>query len=562
MSWVSEQAADGTILTSVSDDDMASLIAVLRQQGAEAIAVAFVNSYLNPANESAVVSTLRRALGIKAVTQSSSLIPERGEFERTSTAVLNAYLTPVMTTYLDTLVVGALAVRHTCTRQHHGLQRRRHDVRRGGRALRRDVPVGACWRRRWRRLSVAGMARRRATSSPSTWVAPAPTSQLVHALTPRMSHDNQIDAYPLRMPQLDIHTIGAGGGSIIWAGPDGTMKIGPQSAGAVPGPACYGRGGSRRRSRTPICCSVACRPSGRWRRAEAVDALAAERAFRALGAALGSDDPVALADGRRFASRSRRWQARSARSRCIAASIRASSCCVGFGGAGPMQVFLVAKELGMRHVLIPRIPGHLSALGQMMADLRRDFVKAWGGRLSEISPEALTTEVEMLRRQGTELLLADGIDRGRHRHEVAVDMRYVGQSFTLSVAWRLEDQDFQPLRLAFDRRHEETFGYADTINDAEIVNVRLVSIGAIDKPQVRFTSPAEVKLSLGRRRAWFGGWIDTAIYDRAEMPTGLTIEGPAIVEEAGGTTIVPPRWTVRVHDSGALLCSSDDPKVR
>jgi N-methylhydantoinase A len=551
-------AADGAILSAVSDDEVASLIAVLRQQGAEAIAVAFVNSYVNPANESAVVSALRRVLGVKAVTQSSSLIPERGEFERTSTAVLNAYLTPVMTTYLETL---------SSELSRHGVRAPVNIMGSNGGAMTLEVaaercagtflsgPVGGVGGA----IYVAGMAGVRDLISfdmggTSTDVA------LVHDLTPRMSHDNQIDAYPLRMPQLDIHTIGAGGGSIIWAGADGTMQIGPQSAGAVPGPACYGRGGVQ-----PTI-SDANLLLGRLSTERALagglrlDAGAAERAIRGLGAALGSDNPQALAEA-----------AVSIGVAKMAGAVREVSVhrgfdprdftLVAFGGAGPMHGFLVAEELGMSRVLIPRYPGHLSALGQMMADLRRDFVKAWGGRLSEMSPAALTTEVEMMRRHANELLLADGIGRDRHRHEVAVDMRYVGQSFTLSIPWRL-DQDLQPLRQAFDRRHEETFGYADTANEAEIVNVRLVSIGAIDKPLMTFIPPTEAKPSVGRRRAWFGGWIDTPVYDRAEMPTGLTIEGPVIVEEAGGTTIVPPGWTVRVHDNGALLCDWDDPEAR
>lgn len=271
-----------------------------------------------------------------------------------------------------------------------------------------------------------------------------------------------------------------------------------------------------------------------------LDAKAAESAFRGLSEALGTDDLVGLAEVAVAVAVAK-----------MAGAVREVSVhrgfdprdftLVGFGGAGPMHGFLVAEELGMNQVLIPRYPGHLSALGQMMADLRRDFVKAWGGRLSELSLDALRTEAEALRRQGTELLLADGIGRERHQHEVAVDMRYAGQSFTLGIPWRFEDRDFGSLRQAFDKRHEETFGYADKTNDAEIVNIRLVSIGGINKPQLDFTSPFKGKLKVDRRRVWFGGWRDAAIYERTDMSAGLTFSGPAVVEEAGGTTIVPPR---------------------
>jgi N-methylhydantoinase A len=137
-------------------------------------------------------------------------------------------------------------------------------------------------------------------------------------------------------------------------------------------------------------------------------------------------------------------------------------------------------------------------------------------------------------------------------------MRYVGQSFTLPIAWHRDDSDLSALRRAFDTSHQETFGYAATDNDAEIVNIRLVSVGLVDKPTLDFVAAANGEPRSGTRRVWFDGWCETTIYDRALMPVGYHFEGPAIIEEAGGTSVVPPGWQVTVHDSGALHCGRID----
>ncbi|MCB1740227.1 MAG: hydantoinase/oxoprolinase family protein, partial [Gammaproteobacteria bacterium] len=376
---------------------------------------------------------------------------------------------------------------------------------------------------------------------------------LVHQCTPRMSHDNQVDAYPLQMPQLDIHTIGAGGGSIIWLGEDGTLQIGPRSAGAVPGPACYGRGGSEATvsdANLMLGRLTAERPLAGGLR---LDREAAERVFAKLGERLATTDLTALADAALKIAVAR-----------MAGAVREVSVHRGFdprdfvlcafGGAGPMHGFLVAEELGMTRVLVPRYPGHLSALGQMLADQRHDFVLAWGGRLSELRLADLHERARTLTERGRAALLSEGLEIARHRHAVSVDMRYAGQSFTLAIAWDPAHEDLADLRAAFDGRHEQTFGYADRDNDAEIVNLRVVSVGEVDKPELRFASETGAEPRVHERVVWFDEWRATPVYDRALMPAGFVLQGPAIIEEAGGTSVVPPGWRVRVHPSGSLAC--------
>jgi N-methylhydantoinase A len=544
-------AADGAVLENLDDFDFEPIAEAFRAAGVETVAVAFLNSYVNDANEQAAADRLAALLNGIPVSRSAALAPERGEYERTSTCVLNAYLTPVMAGYLDTLA-GALAERGVAAPvnimgSNGGAMTLTEAAGRvAGTFL--SGPVGGVMGAQ-RVAAMAGLSDCITFDMGGTSTDVA----LVRDLTPRMSHDNQIEAYPLQMPQLDIHTIGAGGGSIVWVGADGTLEIGPQSAGAMPGPACYGRGG------TEPTISDANLLLGRLPTARALsgglvlDKGNAEAAFSRVAAAMGTDDLVGLADGALRIAVAK-----------MAGAVRKVSVhrgfdprafvLIGFGGAGPMHVFLVADELAIEQVVVPRLPGHLSALGQMLADIRRDYVAAWGGALRDLDIAALRERAGAMIDRAAGLLAADGIASDRHRHVVSLDLRYVGQSFTLPIGWNPDDTDWSPLRRAFDERHTETFGYADAENDVEIVNVRLVSSGLVDKPELTFGAASAGDPVMETRPVWFDGWRDCPVYDRDRLAAGFSFEGPAVVEEAGGTSIVPLGWSVTVHDSGALVC--------
>ena len=545
-------AADGSAVRSLDGFDFDALAAALSAKDVEAVAVALLNSYVDDTHERMVARELADRLDGIPFCESAALTPERGEFERTSTAVLNAYLTPVMRAYLVALE-GALRDR--------AISAPVNIMGSNGGAMTLAAAADFC-AGTFLSGPVGGVtgAVRVAESAgvediitfdmggTSTDVA------LVHGLAPRMSHDNQIDAYPLKMPQLDIHTIGAGGGSVVWIQPDGTLGVGPQSAGAVPGPACYGRGGAEP-TVSDANLLLGRLPVGRALSGGLVlDVEEARASWRTLAARSGNDgDVVGLA--------SASLQIAVAK---MAGAVREVSVhrgfdprdftLLGFGGAGPMHAMPVAEELGISRVLVPRFPGHLSALGQMLADLRRDTVAAWGGRVSELAIDTLRVRAGAMRDDGAARLEADGLPRDRHRHEFTLDVRYVGQSFTLPIRWNPEDADWTPLRAAFDARHEETFGYADPANDIEIVNVRLVSIGEVEKPAVDFMPEGGGDPVIERRPVWFGEWCETPVIDRERLVAGWRIEGPTIVEEAGGTTVVPPGWRVEVGPSGALMC--------
>jgi N-methylhydantoinase A len=546
-------SATGSIQCDLDPSQIAPIVEAFRRRGIRSIAVAFINSFINDANEKAAATALRRSMPEASISQSAALTRERGEFERTSTCVLNAYLTPLMVEYLGTLTTelksrGVAASVNIMGSNGGAMTLEEASQRVVGTFL--SGPVGG----------VSGAIRVAELAELSDIITfdmggTSTDVALVHRLKPRMSYDNQIDAYPLQMPQLDIHAIGAGGGSIVWIGPDGTLQIGPQSAGAIPGPVCYGRGGTEPTisdanlilGRLPTQREI----SGGLR----LNKARAEQAFRRIADELRAPDIVALAAGALRVAVAK-----------MAGAVREVSVhrgfdpreftLVGYGGAGPMHIFHVAEELGVARVMIPRLPGHLCALGQMLSDIRRDFVLASGGRLSALRPEELKACAVALRATAEGLLLGDGIPTDRHRHQFSLDVRYVGQSFTLPIEWDPADSEWTLLQEAFHARHKENFGYATADHDMEIVNIRLVSLGRVDKPQLWYKPLRDGDPLIERRSVWFGGWVECPVYSRDALRPGFAISGPAIVEEAGGTSIIPPGWSVRVHESGAMLCEA------
>ncbi|MEE8332377.1 MAG: hydantoinase/oxoprolinase family protein [Alphaproteobacteria bacterium] len=545
-------AADGAVLRDIAGHDFAPLAARLKEQGVESVAVGFVNAYANDVAERTTVGKLEALLDGVPVCASTAVVSEQGEFHRFSTCVLNAYLTPVVRGYLTTLA-GELT--------RNGVDAPVNIMGSNGGAMTlaqaADFAAGTFLSGP---VGVVGGAVRVCEMAgvddcitfdmggTSTDVA------LIHQRTPRISHDNQIDSFPLQVPQLDIHTIGAGGGSIAWVQEDGTLGVGPRSAGALPGPACYGRGG------TEPTISDANLMLGRLPTERALagglrlDLGAAKAAFDVLSKALGGGDPVELADG----------VIRIAIAK-MAGAVREVSvhrgfdprdfALLGFGGAGPMHVFLVAEELAIPQVIVPRFPGHLSALGQLLADRRQDRVRAWGGRLGTLDTTALGEAARSMRDDAAAALSADGFNADDQRHDFTVDMRYAGQSFTLGVPLNADAPEAAALKDGFDERHTQTFGLADPRSDCEIVNIRLVSRGIVEKPTLAFGSEDRATSLIETRPVWFGtGWTDCGVHDRAGMAPGSRLDGPAIIEEAGGTSVVPPGWRVTVLASGTLDC--------
>ncbi len=522
------------------------LVRMFRREGVQAVAVAFINSYLQSENEEKVADALRDALGIP-VSASASVVRERGEVERFSTCVLNAYLSTVVDKYLNTL---------SNELQEQGLSARVNIMGSNGGAMSLDTarkfaartflsgPVGGATGA-MKLMSLSGVQDFITFDMGGTSTDVA----LFRNRMPRISHANQIDAYLLQIPQLDIHTIGAGGGSTAWLQPDRTLEVGPGSAGALPGPACYGRGGTQPTisdANVVLGRLPADRPlSGGLKLSEqnALDAIATlsdgERTPRELADGIIRIAVAKMAGAVREVSVHRGFDPRD-------------FVLVGFGGAGPMHVFFVAEELGISRVMIPMYPGHLSALGQILSDQRHDFVRSWGGHLSQLAPVELIAQLQDMQDEGRRVLGRDGFAEADISFQYSADMRYAGQSFTLSVPVSMPLEDWKALREQFSRRHVETYGYADELSEIEIVALRCVAFGLVEKPIIKFTNSDEDQI-VGITKAWFNNAVHaTPIYRRRGLSQGAEIEGPAIIEEAGGTTVLPVGWRITVDPIGNL----------
>ncbi len=547
-------AADGTVLASVKDIDLEPVVRKFSENSVGAIAVAFINSFVNDENEVDAVARIKELAGDLPVCASSQVVREKGEFERFSTCVLNAYLTPVMANYLRTLHQAlreqGISVPVSIMGSNGGVMTLDQAAEFAAGTFLSGPVGGAVGAVRICELTDVEDCITFDMGGTSTDVS------LIRGLAPEISYVNQIDAYPLQVPQLDIHTIGTGGGSIAWIKPDGTLEIGPQSAGAVPGPACYGRGG------TQATISDANLLLGRLPVGKALSGGlqlsrdAAEAAFRRLAAGMQdrTGSLVELADG----------VLRIAVSK-MAGAVREVSVhrgfdprdfvLLGFGGAGPMHVFHVAEELAISRVVVPRFPGHLSAMGQLLADQRHDFVDPWGGLLSETDMVDLQSRTETLQSDAAGMLEQEGFNKDCHRFGFSLDMRYVGQSFTLEISFDPAVVNRESLRESFHQSHQRTFGRADRHSEVEFVNVRLFALGQVDKPSLAFETPDGRDPVTETRQVWLDGdWVDCPVLDRSHMPVDARFKGPMIIEEAGGTSIVPRAWSVHVHPSGSLDC--------
>jgi N-methylhydantoinase A len=544
--------ADGTVLRPVTPELLAPAIAALRAAQVDAVAVCFLHSYRNAANEQQAAALLRAALPGVFVTTSAEVVPEYREFERFSTTVLNALVAPVFDRYLGALEEalrgqgyrGALelmassgGIVTTATARRLPVQLVLSGPAAGVAAA---VHLGQqCGQRHLIACDMGGT---------STDVC------LIKDLQPAMTAEGTIAAYPNKTLQIEIHTIGAGGGSIAWLDRGGILQVGPQSAGADPGPAAYGRGG------VEPTLTDANLVLGRLRAGPLDSALRLDRdlaaaAIARLAAHLPGLDTHRVAEG----------LVRIAVAKMVSAIKQVSIArghdprdfaLLAYGGAGPMHAAFVAAELDMPRVLVPPSPGNCSALGLLVADARHDYVRTRVWRTLQLDAAALAAVLAELEATARAQLAADGVPPERVRLRRALGMRYVGQSFEVEVPLPDDGLPSAPaLEQAFYAAHAARYGHS-RVAESEIVNVRLAALGVRDKPALA-RPPAGGTLDAARRAArsvvFDGQAHDTPVYDRARLPVAARLAGPAIVEELGATTVIPPDWSAAVDPFGNLI---------
>jgi N-methylhydantoinase A len=557
-------AASGEVVIPLDEAEVAAVLDRIVAAGAEALAVCLLFSFANPAHEQAI-KRLAAARGL-SLSLSSEILPEFREFERTSTTVLNAYVSPLMARYLDALEMG-LARRQITN--HHSSFINHHSAFRIMQSSGGILDVATARREAVRTLlsgpagGVTGAFHVAALAGYDRIITfdMGGTSTDVSLADGqiRRTSEGSIEGWPVRVSMIDIHTVGAGGGSIAWADAAAALRVGPQSAGSEPGPACYGRGGC------DFTVTDANLLLGRLDEHHflggrmALDLGAAERAAASLAARLGLT-PLALAEGVIRVANVHMEQAIRVISVERGFDPRDFTL-VPFGGAGPMHALDLAEALHIGRTLIPRTPGVLSALGLALADFTVDRSRTLMWSLGETSADALAAAVAPLLADARAAVAAEGFGDAAIRLAWALDLRYRGQSFELTVP--AESHDPAEAARRFHAAHEQRYGYARPDAAVELVNVRVTATGVRPKPTFPQPAPAPSPDSrpaqIGETPLAAGGdWQTAAVYERALLLPGHEFAGPALVVQEDATTVIPPGWRVRVDGWLNLICEMRD----
>lgn len=553
-------SATGEVLAPLDEEELARAVERLRSDGAEALAICFINSYANPVNEVRATEIVRKSWPGAFVCSSSSVLPEIKEFERTSTTVLNAAVQPVIDRYLrdveEKLRANGCEAQLSIVQSNGGIS---------SVAATREKP--ACTILSGPAAGVTGgnyIAARAGFKDIVTFDMGGTSLDAAVVLDgePYLTSETTIDfGVVLKIPMIQMTTVGAGGGSIASLDRGGFLQIGPESAGADPGPAAYGRGG-RRATITDANLVMGRinvdRPIGGSMKR--FDLEAAERALLTdvgkplgLSAHAAAEAVVTVANTR------------------MAGTIRLATVekghdprkftLVAFGGAGPLHAGAVMRETGIARTLVPYFPGLTSAIGCAVGNVQYDFVQTFNRQLDDANEQALLRIWDEQFAAGRKVL-----DAGKHfieevRAVCSADMQFAGQTHALLVKFGERPQSAAVVRTVFAQRYAQTFGIALDL-PVSITNVRTSIIGVRSRFDFsglrKLVGKSDAEALLGHRRVWFAGaFVDTPIYERSRLPPGTTLHGPAIVEQDDTTVVIEPDIVGRVDDDLNLILRVD-----
>ncbi len=545
--------ARGATLVPLDEGQVRAAVQTLRAQGVQAIAVCYLFSFVNPAHEQRTRELCAEIAPEISVSLSSEVDPTFREYERLCVTAFDAYLGPVVKRYLAGL---ADTLRGLGIRAVPLIMRSRGGIVSAALAARQPVtlflsgPAGG--------VIGAGCAAERSGVRDFVSLDMGGTSNdvaVVRSGAPLLASEGSIGPYPVRTPMVDVNTIGAGGGSIAWIDAAGGLRVGPRSAGAEPGPACYGRGGD---AATVTDASVVLgylNPERFAGGALTLDVGAAERAVGAIGRRLGVDTITAAAGIHRVINARMADQIRLVTIK-RGYDPRQFSLVV-LGGAGPVHGAALAAEMGMAEVLVPEAPGVLAAFGLLAAAIEHHHARTLQARTDVADLAAVNRCLAELDAAGRARMHEEGVAAADVHVAYTADMRYVGQAYELEVpiAAPVAAERVPDIVAAFHAVHERVYGYARTQQTVEFVNFRAVHTYRLPRPVVRPSAQAHGRLDdarVGERRAYFDGFVSAAIYERARLPLGARLAGPAIVEQMDTTTVIPPGVTAVVDDAGNL----------
>jgi N-methylhydantoinase A len=543
----------GEILLDLDIPEAEAVAAAIASEGVTAVAVCLLHSYANPTHERLVGEILSKHLPQGSISLSSDILREFKEYERTSTTVINAYVGPPVKGYLSDLQAGLLSAGIESSllvmKSNGGLMSAGHASDRGVQTILSGPAAGA--------LGSVQIATR-ALAANFIAIDMGGTSFdicLAQQGSVRYTRDSEIGGLPIKVPMIDIHTIGAGGGSIAWIDAGGALRVGPRSAGAKPGPACYMHGGSeatvtdanlvlgRLNPESSLGGEIRLDPD--QARIAISKSIAMPLGMSVEQAAEGIIDVVnaTMAKGIRYVSVERGHDPRD-------------FVLVAYGGGGPSHAAELADNLLIPRVIVPPSPGVTSAIGLLMADFRYDNSSTFLRRLSLADIDDLAEGFLSLEEAGLRQMQAEGVPPGDTYFVRTADMRYLGQGYELEVpipAGHLEPTHLAAVIEQFHQQHERVYGYSNRTDPTELVCLRVATVGRLRKPALRRHEPGNGNKHDPRqaqtavRRVYIRGeWLKTPFFDRVMLQPGDKIEGPAVVEQTDSTTLLLPGQSATV----------------
>ena len=547
----------GEIWTPLDESRTEAIVREIKESDIHSIAVSLIHSYANPVHEQKIKSIISKIHPEAYVTLSSEVLPEFREYERTSTICINAFVMPKVNDYVADLE-SRLKQRGVASDLY--IMQSNGGVITAGMAREMSArtvlsgPAGGV---------LTGVLLSTAIEEPNLiTIDMGGTSSdisLIEAYTPRLTTESQIGGYPIKLPMIDINTIGAGGGSIAWIDSGGALRVGPESAGAEPGPVCYGRGGKQPTATDANALLGRINPSyllGGEMKVYLEDAQRAveEKIARplAMDAQRAAEGIIAVINANMIRGIRRVSVEQGYDPREFAL--------VAFGGAGPLHAVQLAQALNMTKIIIPPYPGIASAFGMLSADVRHDYVQTYISLSSDLHLEKLQSIYEDMEKQGREQLHQEGFPDESIAVDRFADIRYARQAYELSVPVKggmLGADDIFAVAESFHERHERNYGYARRGEGVQFVNMRVVALGKL--PDMRFSEEvsktSQAPEPVGKRDVSFeaASAVKTPIYQRDHMAPGQEISGPAVVEQLDSTTLVFPHYRAVVDRFGNLI---------
>ncbi|WP_323039697.1 hydantoinase/oxoprolinase family protein [Gemmobacter sp.] len=565
--------ADGSVLHAINPDDLHAVAQDIRASGVEAVAVSFLHSYANPAHEQAAFDILAQVLGPDVyLSKSTDVLPEIREYERTSTVVVNAYLGPVVKRYLLSLerrlASAGMTAPLSIVQSSGGAMSARAAAETPAAIIESGPAAGV--------IAAANLGRAAGYSDIITFDMGGTTAKaaMIERGEPTRTTEYEVGAginlssrlvkgggHAVKMPFIDVSEIGAGGGSIVRLDSGGALRVGPDSAGSNPGPACYDTGGTEPTFTdaavvlgylNPVEIAGGAVKLTAARAVEALRAQVADPAGLSVQQAAAGVYAIAAATMMRAVKAVSTYRGRDPRDFALFA----------FGGNGPLVAVQVAELLDMRRVVVPPSPGVFSALGLLYSQTRRELTRTVYKPVAQVNSDALAATLAGLHADVAAALRAEGCPEAAMQFVAEADIRYVGQAYELTVP--LHDRDDIPAMLAaataaFHAEHDRTYGHASVQDAVELVNLRLIGLRA-DTAGRQFTPP--VLVPSGRpprhRAVWFSpaSSTRTPLIERADLLAGPR-HGPLIVEEYDSTTVVPPGWTATLDPFSNIVLTHE-----